>query len=317
MKRVLRLEDISDALLVVAGLLSYTDLWNVYLTCSRLRAKVSQPLTIRSTYDLEDASDWSPKRRSWIRHGKLLQSALEMPLVPCNLRSLKLDACCTLVLQPGTLPNSLRSIVLPDCYNAPLDGVLPSRLRKLFLGNGFAQSITGVLPSSLAELRFGDKFRHRLQPGDLPPGLQTLSFGENDYSNTPIDDDILPVGLRTLTLPQGFDHLLTRRTLPPNLLSLTLGSQFMGPIDPGTLPASLQNLTIGAYYDGDIGIGVLPSGLKSLTLSHGFDCEINEGALPTGSITVTTCDCYDYSMPETRPNLYVGCIDCPCGSDYY
>lgn len=316
--RALRLGDMSsDGLFVVSCWLTQKELRSVSLTSRGLREKFSKPLTLRSKHDLEDTSEWSQKRRNWILNGTVSSSALMMPLMPSNLRTLTLDAFCTVVLLPGSLPLTLRSLELPDCYNAPLDGVLPDGLQRLVLGNTFAHSISGVLPNSLLELRFGDKFRQRLRPGDLPLGLQDLSFGVNDYSNTPIDDDVLPAGLQTLTLPAGFYHPLTPRTLPPNLLSLTLGSQFMGPIDPGTLPASLQDLTIDACYDEDIGVGVLPSGLKSLTLSHGFDCEINEGALPAGSITVTVCDCYDYPIPEKRPNLYVQCSDCPCTSDWY
>lgn len=303
-----------DEISAVAEFLMHHDLCELAVTCKEVHLKVLQPLTQRSVYDLDDVMDWSSKRKSWVRSGTVSVHCF-MPEVPCNLRKLELTKFSSAVLQPGTLPETLEDLRLSDFYNTSLRGVLPTRLEKLFVGNEFNQSITGVLPSSLRELYLGDKFTQRLRIGDLPVELEVLEFGK-DYSNTPIDDDVLPVGLCSLTLPDGFDQPLTQRTLPSGLISLTFGSYFSGPIEPGSLPASLQRVTIGQYYDADIEVGVLPSGVRSLAFDHGFDCEIKEGAFPTGLTALTVCDCYDHPFPERPPKLYIGSVDCPCGPDW-
>ena len=81
------------------------------------------------------------------------------------------------------------------------------------------------LPESLRKLTFAHSFYQGLDDVRLPPGLQSLSFGD-DFDNQSLDNVTWPTGLQSLTFGWCFNRSLDNLTWPEGLQSLTLDGDF-------------------------------------------------------------------------------------------
>ena len=140
-----------------------------------------------------------------------------LPRLPADVETLILDHRFNFPVAPGYLPNSLRSLVVPQQYTRPLREI--------------------NLPDSLHKLTFIE-YNVPLVPGDLPTGLRQLDLGER-YSHE-LFPDVLPLSLEILKVSPEYNSPLTPGSLPESLQRLEFKSYNLRNIPPGALPSQCR-----------------------------------------------------------------------------
>ena len=113
---------------------------------------------------------------------------------------------------------------------------------------------------------FYDSVTMDVRPRVLPSGLTGLiqitfcSFFYQPLTN------LLPAGLKQVTLGRDYNEPVAAGVLPTSLMELTLGSDFNQLIVVGVLPAGLKQLIFGTLYNQPVAVGVLLFASHSLRL---------------------------------------------------
>ncbi|GAM19101.1 hypothetical protein SAMD00019534_022760 [Acytostelium subglobosum LB1] len=160
-------------------------------------------------------------------------------LFPDTLTSLTISGAFNDSALIGSLPAGLTSLILSDCFywNHPIEpGTLPSSLRKLVLNNSFNQPIREhTFPSTLEELTFGRQFNQTLE-GRLPHSLAFLFLESSAF-----DQPKLPAAYNlSISLGASFKQVIESQ----HLSSLSL-SDMTEPKFNNNIPfANLQNLSL-------------------------------------------------------------------------
>lgn len=164
-----------------------------------------------------------------------------LPVLPCQLQSLKCGHEYNEPLEPGMFPVSLTSLVFGYFCNQLTSEVLPSRLRSLYISGGFNSSLS-TLPTSLTYLNLGGSFNRWIENDILPTGLRCLIFGR--AFNQPLLPGVFPRGLTTLVFGSSFNQPLIQNVLPLNLIELSFGEAFCQDLSlNGILPDKLETIT--------------------------------------------------------------------------
>ncbi|KAN0009872.1 hypothetical protein ACTFIU_007182 [Dictyostelium citrinum] len=192
-------------------------------------------------------------------------------------------------INKGTLPKSLKKLVLPHSYTNALDeGVLPKGLIHLEIGSKFNdQSFTYALEglNQLEVLKFKSSSLFNQRIYSIPKSIKVLHFGEmfNQRLESIIKDC---VNLKSLKLGQFFSHNLTRDILPlkgEGIVELELTIRdFHDQIPLSQLP--LTKLKCARYFNRVFEIGSLPfigGTLKSIEFFDDYTQQLLEYALPS------------------------------------
>ena len=281
----------------------------------------------------------------------------------CHVKVVMIAHSAQVVLQPHTFPPGLRSLRLPGGFNSPIPpGSLPASLRHLVLGTYNQPLQPGTLPTELTHLSF-DEYEHAVSADVLPSALQYLCLGY--MYNMPMTRDSLPSQLRVLVLgvdwllwhswstcseesqarllavesdgsimfdlefrtqpgqcdPDGhskpvqplFDQPIDPGALPDTLLHLTLPKSFSQPLLPGALPPSLKSLLFhskrdwhfdpGSHFNHPLLPGDLPTALELLCLPSAYNQTLVAGALPS---SLTYLDAGEEELKADRGALPAG-----------
>ncbi|KYR01718.1 hypothetical protein DLAC_01728 [Tieghemostelium lacteum] len=138
---------------------------------------------------------------------------IEPNALPDQIVSLTISIYLNSNLVKGSLPLYLKDLyIISESSNYVLDTqFLPPNLTKLALHN--ILSFTGPFPETLLELQLGHPFNETLQPGQLPPKLNTLKFSV--FYQKALPTSSVPSTLRHLHFPHFQKHLLKDCKLPP------------------------------------------------------------------------------------------------------
>ncbi|EGG19837.1 hypothetical protein DFA_06939 [Cavenderia fasciculata] len=182
----------------------------------------------------------------------------------------------------------------------------------LILDGEFNSPLRGLLPPTLLELKLGGNFNQPIYEGDIPFGVETLSF-DKDY-NQPLSVGVLPSSLQSLVFGYDYDQPLSVGILPTSLQSLVFGNRYNQPLSVGVLPSSLQSLEFGYDYNQPLPVRVLPSSLQSLKFGDRYNQEISVGVLPTSLQSLVFG--YDYDQPLSVGVLPTSLQSLVFGVDY-
>ena len=207
---------------------------------------------------------------------------LKADTLPPRLTLLVLLDLDTIVLQPGVLPQSLRTLGLlytravrestdPNMSTQPIAaGVLPSQLQRLEIM--WSRSLADLaLPASLIQLDLLFVPNLPIPPNCLPAGLQTLSIFTRPFDPQHLRG-ALPAGLRVLRLSCVLSQPLPAALLAevPQLKELAVTYQHR--LSAGLLTPLTQLRVLRLYilrvnsYRHPIAAGELPASLRRLVL---------------------------------------------------
>ncbi|KAN0027884.1 hypothetical protein ACTFIV_009710 [Dictyostelium citrinum] len=215
--------------------------------------------------------------------------------LPKKLKSLDITSCggggggdCRNI-EFSSLPNTLTELkyhmdfrdhsnLLISNNEFPL--LFPSTLLKLHLGRVNEEPYLFIkklsLLSSLKILIFDteSKFNEKLEVGQLPYGLEEISFGSS--FNQILLPGVLPSSyLKVVTFGKEFNQQLSIGSIPRGveILNFSNDSKFNQSIDTiGILPSTLLHLKFGEHFQSPITkLNVLPPSLKTLQFSKSFN----------------------------------------------
>ncbi|KAM9965095.1 hypothetical protein ACTFIW_004896 [Dictyostelium discoideum] len=235
------------------------------------------------------------------------------------------------ILEVGSLPSSITTLILGDYDQKIEKGVLPSSLTILELGGEFNQPLEGSIPDSVTSLTLGYRFNIALTENCIPPNCKFLKFGSN--FNKDLSPGILPSSIETLILGYCFNKELVEGSLPLSIttliyehrdnqkkvsydykevtnLSKDLEENEIIPLTPESLPESITKLTIGKNQNHVIEFNCLPPDLQCLKYHGGFIRPLIPRDLPS-SITSVKLYNYNYeikktSIPKSVTSLQLG-----------
>jgi hypothetical protein len=211
---------------------------------------------------------------------------LEVHELPPWLKHLHMGREFRYIIKPGALPDSLETFTCFSLRTQELQPMIPRGLKRLEL-NGYHGS---------------------LQPGDLPPTLETLCLQSGNFAVL-INPDYLPDGLLHLTVNNRFK---SRGKLPQNLKTLTLTNGFCDIIRTDFLPDSLEKLIISSFlFQYRIEPGVLPRNLKELKITHEYPHAFEPGVLPESLESLTMGRNYKKQIRATALPLQLKYLKAP------
>ena len=213
---------------------------------------------------------------------------------PKKLERLCINQPLSEKIVPGSLPRTLKVLTFPIMFNKQLlPGMLPEKLECLYFNSHFDRELVqDTFPGSIKHLRFGHSsmFSHKIEPGILPNGLETLELGIN-YEHE-LEPGVLPSSLRSFKIRGACKTPIRQNILPPNLRRLLMRPT---QILMGTMPTNLTEVNLEC--DNPFGLFVLrpkllPDSVIKLTLRGYF----NQA-------------CLDFSFfPSNLLELEFGCI---------
>jgi hypothetical protein len=157
-----------------------------------------------------------------------------------------------------------------NILNHSLKGLLPKTLKYLHLPRHFNRKLNpGDLPDGLQELIMSDMYTHEIIPGVFPASLKSLTFYSRQSLHTVVSG-IFPENLEHLTIDckyNGHIHVhIIEKNYPQKLLSLELLNNFSDVIDVSKLPRTLETLILEDCDIKQFTQGMLPPNLKKFVI---------------------------------------------------
>jgi len=106
------------------------------------------------------------------------------------------------------------------------------------------------------------------------------TLNEIRYKFNKVDFKTIPLNLKVLILPDGFDKAIERNSLPETLEVLIFGKSFNQKIKNDILPKNLKVLIFGDSFVQPLNKNTLPKKLKILSLGSKYKQEINIETIP-------------------------------------
>lgn len=215
---------------------------------------------------------------------------IEPGALPDNITQLEFTYRYRFCVQPGTLPQNLKTLIsygdlhLAENYN------LPNSIEKIYIQDGHIYSNSAscfILPNNLKD--FYTKYEYEQLSYVFPHNVKKITI---DCSVYPIPIGVLPENLEILNFGDSYDHPFTEGVLPKGLKNLNLGKRFNRPIKIGILPDSLETITFGEYYDKPISEGVFPQGLKVIIFGDAYNQTIQKNVLPSSLKHIVFGNCF-------------------------
>lgn len=151
----------------------------------------------------------------------------------------------------GAIPNNTIRLQLLN-FNQVIDpGVIPNSVKSINFGDVFNRIIEpGVIPNSVTKILFGDDFNQILVPGSIPLSVTHLLFGR--FYNQPLIERVIPESVIHLYFVSSPNSLLVPKTIPNGVKYLHIGNGFNKKLDESILPYSLTHLTLSNDFDKEI-----------------------------------------------------------------
>ncbi|KAM9960944.1 hypothetical protein ACTFIW_010107 [Dictyostelium discoideum] len=224
---------------------------------------------------------WLPRTLESVRFGVSFQQSIHRGELPPSLTSLILDDNYKGIILNGSIPNSIIQLNYHFNSNNNTIRLIPNST----VGDENSESI----PGGTTLLEFDSSFKQKIKKGMIPHNVTSLEFQGYLFSN--IEENSLPISIKTLVLRKLETLCNLKDILPPNITDLTLASCS----DFQQLPKSIQKLSIIICLEPTL---VNPfSGFKHLT---SLDIQTLEHTLPDGifpdSITTLTMGCENLQL---------------------
>lgn len=131
------------------------------------------------------------------------------------------------------------------------------------------------------------------------------TLNEIRYKFNKVDFKTIPLNLKVLIFPDGFDKVIEKNSLPETLEVLIFGKSFNQKIKGDILPKKLKVLIFGDLYDQQLNKNTLPKKLKILSLGSKYKQEIDIETIPKNLEVLEMHNKYNKNIVKHLLNLKI------------